>query len=200
MDPRTTALLIIDDSNDFLTEGGKLHGALAPFLKARSTIERINEAVRAARAADVAIVRAPFSFSSDYREMGEAPSGVFATVRDAGGFIRGSWGAAPADVIDGAPTDLLVEGKHTLDAFASTKLDNVLRERSVKTLVVAGVLSNLCVSSTMRTAYDRGYEVLVLTDACAALAEAHHDDTAANDWPLFSRPVTTAAFTDSISS
>lgn len=195
MDPKFTALLLVDDSNDFLSGGGKFNGALTP----RNAVSRINDAVRAARAAGITVVRAPLSYSPDFREMGDEPYGVFAAIRDAGAFIKGSWGAAPAESIDGAPSDLVIEGKHTMDTFASTGLDALLRERSIRTLVVAGVLSNLCVSSTMRTAYDRGYQVVALTDACAALSDAHHDGAVANDWPLFSTPMSTTDFCNSFS-
>ena len=51
---------------------------------------------------------------------------------------------------------------------ASSNLDFVLRSRDIDTVVLGGFLTNCCVESTMRTAYERGYDVITLTDCTAA--------------------------------
>jgi len=53
------------------------------------------------------------------------------------------------------------------NAFANTRLDALLKEAGVKTLVVGGFMTHMCVSSTVRAALDLGYGCTVLAPACA---------------------------------
>ena len=61
--------------------------------------------------------------------------------------------------------DIVVEGKRGLDTFASTNLDFILRSNGIETVALGGFLTNCCVESTMRTAYEKGYDVVTLTDS-----------------------------------
>ena len=52
--------------------------------------------------------------------------------------------------------DLVVEGKKGLDAFPGTNLESLLKENGIETLALSGFLTNCCVESSMRTAYEKG--------------------------------------------
>ena len=70
--------------------------------------------------------------------------------------------------------DELVINKTTYGAFVSTGLENTLRNLAIDTLVIGGVVTNVCVETTARDACDRGFDVLLIEDACAAFSpEAH---------------------------
>ena len=58
-----------------------------------------------------------------------------------------------------------------------TDLELILKNKGIKYILVAGVTSHVCVSTTIREANDRGYECLMLTDCCAAFDERDHLDT-----------------------
>ncbi len=73
--------------------------------------------------------------------------------------------------------DELVLDTTTLSPFNSTALDQYLRNMRIENLVVAGVLSDAAVETTARDAGDRGYHVIAVEDACAALAPEHHATT-----------------------
>jgi nicotinamidase-related amidase len=62
----------------------------------------------------------------------------------------------------------VVLSKTSSGAFATTALDAMLRHMGVTTLVCCGVATNYCVESTVRAAADHGYEVVMVSDACAA--------------------------------
>jgi nicotinamidase-related amidase len=70
--------------------------------------------------------------------------------------------------------DIVVEGKRGLDTFASTNLDFILRSKGIQTVVLGGFLTNCCVESTMRTAYEHGFEVITLSDCTAATSQEEH--------------------------
>jgi nicotinamidase-related amidase len=99
-----------------------------------------------------------------------------------------------ADVLTPKAGDIVIEGKRGLDAFASTNLDFIMRSKGIHTVVLAGFLTNCCVESTMRSAYEGGYEVITLTDAVAATSQPEHDNAIQYDYPMFSKPMTTAEY------
>jgi nicotinamidase-related amidase len=77
---------------------------------------------------------------------------------------------------DVAPIDgEVVINKTTSSVFMGTNADFVLRNMGVDTLIVAGVLTNKCVESSVRNAADLGYSVLLVEDACAAWTQDGHD-------------------------
>ena len=87
---------------------------------------------------------------------------------------RGSWDARVLDAI--APAgDEIVLPKTSSSVFISTNIDYVLRNLGVKSLIVAGVLTDQCIDSAVRDACDLGYLVTVPTDACATLSQERHD-------------------------
>lgn len=68
----------------------------------------------------------------------------------------------------------IVIDKIGYSAFWGTDLDAILRQRSIQKLLLAGVTTDICVHSTLRDAVDRGYECLVVSDACAATKTENH--------------------------
>ena len=67
--------------------------------------------------------------------------------------------------------DIIVEGKKTLDAFHSTAIDYLLRANEIEYAVFAGFHTNWCVESSARSAYDKGYRVVVVGDCTATDTE-----------------------------
>jgi isochorismate hydrolase len=73
--------------------------------------------------------------------------------------------------------DELVVNKTTYGTFNSTGLDHALRSLGITSLVVGGVVTNVCVETTARDAADRGYDVVVLDDGSAAFSPEIHEAT-----------------------
>jgi len=87
---------------------------------------------------------------------------------------RGSWDDRVIDAI--APQgDEIVLPKTSSSVFISTNIDYVLRNLGVRSLIVAGVLTDQCIDSAVRDACDLGYLVTTVTDACATLSQERHD-------------------------
>jgi ureidoacrylate peracid hydrolase len=104
---------------------------------------------------------------------------------------RGSWDAKVLDAI--APTgDEIVLPKSSSSVFISTNIDYVLRNLGIRSLIIAGVLTDQCIDSAVRDACDLGYLVTVPTDACATLDQERHDWSLRNNRG-YCRQVTTAA-------
>lgn len=190
MNPATTALVLIEFQNDFTSEGGTLHGAVAEVMAATGTLPNAQRALQASRDADVTVIHSPISFQPGYYEISSHPYGILAGVVSSSSFIKGGWGAEI--VGDVAPIDgeIVLEGKRGLDAFASTNLDFILRSKGIQTIVLGGFLTNCCVESTMRSAYEKGFEVYTLTDAVGATSLEEHANAIKFDYPMFSKPIT----------
>jgi nicotinamidase-related amidase len=199
MDPRSTALVLIEFQNDFTSEGGALHGAVADSMAQTNMLENAKEVVAAAREAGATIIHAPISFANGYKEITGSPYGILKGVVDSNAFVKGEWGAEIIDDLKPEADDIVVEGKRGLDTFASTNLDFILRSKGIKTVALGGFLTNCCVESTMRSAYERGYEVVTLSDCVAATSAEEHANAIQYDYPMFSKPMTGMEFVEQVS-
>jgi ureidoacrylate peracid hydrolase len=187
IDPKTTALVLIEYQNDFTTEGGALHGGVKGVMQSTNMLANTVETVAKARAAGVTIMFAPISFAEGYGEITTHPYGILKGVVDSRAFVRGSWGAAIVDALTPKAGDIVIEGKRGLDTFESTNLDFILRSRGIRNIVVGGFLTNCCVESTVRTGYERGFQVTALSDCTATLSEEEQKFTFAKNLPMFAR-------------
>jgi ureidoacrylate peracid hydrolase len=189
MNPKTTALVLIEYQNDFTTEGGTLHAAVKPVMDSTNMLSNTVATAKAARALGVQVAFVPISFSPDYHELAPEPYGILKGVVDTRSFQKGSWGAEIADVLMPEAGDIVVEGKRGLCGFATTNLDFILRSRGITDIALGGFLTNCCVESTMRTGYEKGYKVVTLTDCTATVSEEEQRFAVAKNFPMFSRPL-----------
>jgi nicotinamidase-related amidase len=189
LDPATTAIVLIEFQNEFVSEGGALHPAVAPVMEKTGMLANTVALVDAARTAGVTIMHAPITFAPGYGELSRHPYGILKGVVDGNAFVKGTWGAAIVEDLTPDENDILIEGKRGLDTFATTNLDFILRARGITTVILAGFLTNCCVESTMRSAYENGYRVITLTDCMAATSAEEHDNAIAYDFPMFSLPM-----------
>lgn len=174
-DPRTTALVIIDLQNDFLAPGGAYDrgGAVSP--QARALPARVAPVARALKAQGGFVAASQFTLWPDAH--GEPMiSPHLKQLRPflrKGDFVAGSPGHANVAELDGL-VDVSV-WKVAYSAFFNTQLDWVLRRAGISSVVVAGIVTNGGVASTVRDAHMRDYHVTVLADGCAAPTPAMHD-------------------------
>merc|ERR1711874_343347 len=87
------------------------------------------------------------------------------------------------------PGDIVVKGKKGLDAFPGTDLESLLVRNGIETLAIGGFLTNCCVESTMRTACEKGFNVVTLTDCCATTSEEGQKGAAEGTFGMFSSPM-----------
>lgn len=198
MNPQKTAIVLIEYQNDFVKEGGAQHAAVAPVMESTDMLANSLALVEQARSLGVTIMLAPISFAEGYPEISPDPYGILKGVADSKAFRKGTWGAEIIDELIPMPGDVVVEGKRGLDCFFSTNLDFVLRQRGITNVALAGFLTNCCVESTMRSAYERGYQVVTLTDCTATLSEEEQRVAVEKNFAMFSRPMKHRAFLDEL--
>jgi nicotinamidase-related amidase len=199
IDPKSTAVVLIEYQNDFTTEGGVLHEAVSEVMARTAMLAHTRDVVAAARSAGAAVMHAPITFAEGYGEITNHPYGILKGVVDGNAFVKGSWGAAIVDDLAPADGDIVIEGKRGLDTFASTNLDFILRSKGIRTIALGGFLTNCCVESTMRSGYENGYQVITLSDCVAATSLEEHENALKYDYPMFSRPMTADEFIGQLS-
>ena len=180
IDPAHAALLFIDVQNYTAhPDGGEYASLTAAEREARygwffhalrdTAIPNMQRLQAACRLAKIEVLYTVIeSLTRDGRDLSldYKISGLFVS--------RGSWDAKVLDAI--APGgDEIVLPKTSSSVFISTNIDYVLRNLGVKSLIVAGVLTDQCIDSAVRDACDLGYLVTVPTDACATLSQERHD-------------------------
>lgn len=198
MDPRSTAILLIEFQNDFTTQGGAQYEAVKGVMDASGMLDNSIALLDGARAAGASVLHAPISFAEGYPELPAEPYGILAGVVGAQAFRKGSWGAEIAADMAPDECEIVLEGKRGLDCFASTNLDFILRQRGITDVAIAGFLTNCCVESTMHSAYERGYRVVTITDCCATIGEEEQRVAITKDFPMFSLPMSHREFLDQL--
>ncbi len=177
----STALLIIDMQRDFVEPGG--FGAMLgnDVSQLRVAIAPLQRLLSAARAADLLILHTREGHRPD---LSDAPPAKLA--RGGGDTRIGDRGPMGRILIRGeAGHDIIPElyplaGEPVIDkpgkgSFCQTDLELILKNRGIKTLIVCGVTTEVCVHTTVREANDRGFECLVPADCAASYFPEFHE-------------------------
>jgi len=149
-----TALVVIDIQNDYFPGGAmELEGAEAAGAKA-------GEALAHFRKSGLPVVHV--------RHLSVRPGATF--------FVPGTRGAEIHTSVQPAAGEMVVE-KNFPNSFRNTQLKDILENHKIKNLVVAGMMTHMCVDASVRQAADLGYKVTLLADACATRAQSFGGET-----------------------
>jgi nicotinamidase-related amidase len=194
LNPDETAIVLIEYQNEFCSPGGKMYDAVKDCLDATNMLENSRTFVQAARLAGCKIVHCPIQFEPGHAEISKSPYGVLAAIKNGQAFTAGTWGAEFYEPMKPViPGDLIVKGKSGLCGFQSTNLDFLLSQNGIRNVVLGGFLTNCCVESTMRTAYEKGYKVYTLKDCVAATSLEGQNAVLEHNFGMFSVPTTSQA-------
>ncbi len=183
--PAHSALLVVDMQNDFCASGGLISKDGRDVTSAQALGARLPAFIQAARDAGVLVVFIRCVYTS---ERNFYLSDVWleqAARKREGGYTRipvcrdGSWEGDFYGDIKPQPGDVVVT-KHRYDAFHNTDLDLILRSNGIRTVVLTGVVTNVCVETTAREAFVRDYYVVAVDDGCAAYVAADHTASMSN--------------------
>lgn len=186
-DPATTALVLIDLQRDFCAPcgfGEKLGNDIA---LTRAVIAPNQQVLKAARDAGLFIIHTREGHRPDLSDC--PPSKLRRSNRQGAGIgdegpmgrilVRGEIGHDIVEELYPLPTETIID-KPGKGAFYQTDLEVILQTRGIKSLIVTGVTTHVCVSTTIREANDRGYECLLLEDCAAAFDPADHEAAVRN--------------------
>lgn len=169
-----TALLLCDLQNDFIHPDGAYGKAGQGAADIAALPARIRPLAQAVRAKGGWIASTHFTLFTgrDGEPFIDPHLRKMRPFLKKGDFVMGSWGHQVVEEL--APSDLPVE-KVGYDAFYATRLEWILRKVGIRKLLVCGIVTNGGVSSTVRGAHVREFEVTVLEDGCAAFTRELHE-------------------------
>jgi ureidoacrylate peracid hydrolase len=181
LDPSRTALIVVDMQNDFLSKGGMFDRAGIDIGPANAIVPAVAAVIAAARAAGIPVIYLKQQHAADLSDAGSADSPHYLVhknrMRLGQSFpapdgttgrilVERTWNTEIVDPLKPEPGDIVI-GKHRYSGFFETSLDARLRALGIRTLLITGTTTSVCVESTVRDATFRDYRPVVLADCFA---------------------------------
>jgi ureidoacrylate peracid hydrolase len=180
IDPRRTAMIVVDMQNDFGAPSGMFGRAGIDISGVAAAAEATRTVLRAVRDAGIPVVYLKMEHAPDLSDVGPtdgphwikhlrmrvgddvvAPDGSKSRI-----LVRDTWNTEILDALTPEPGDHIVS-KHRYSGFFETELDGLLRSLDAQYLLVTGCTTSICVESTVRDAMFRDYSCIVLEDCTA---------------------------------
>jgi ureidoacrylate peracid hydrolase len=168
------ALLVVDMQNGFCHPEGSFTRIGMGLEGADDAVRNAAIAIKQARRAAIPVVFTRHLYRPGRADEGQALRQNSPALAGLDGLQGGTWDAEVVAELGCGPQDLTVD-KVRFDAFQWTSLEPLLRGLGVDDLVVCGVVTNLCVETTIRSAFMRDFPVTLLADCCAAQTRRLHD-------------------------
>lgn len=180
-----TAVVLVGFQNGFFSPDSPLRSLFEDPGRVDAVLANTLSLLRALAPTAAMLVATPIVLSPDYRALA-SPTGILHAIKTSGAFARGSCGAETIpDLLAFGDRLRYVTGKEGFNGFANTELDTVLRDHGIRRVLLAGLLTSLCIDSTGRAAYERGYSVTVLSDCTSARTATEQDFFCSTVFPLY---------------
>ncbi len=179
IDPKKTAMIVVDMQNDFVASGAALETPAA-----RAVVPKLADALKICRDAGIKVIYTAHVHRRDGCDMGLFDD-LHPPIANRAALVDGTPGVDIYSDVAPAPGEHVIK-KHRYSGFIGTDLDMILREWGVDTVIISGTTTENCCHATARDAMFRNYRVVFLADATATYdypdrgfgpmpaAEVHH--------------------------
>ena len=173
LDPQRLAVLALHWQNDLMLPEGPFGPMFAAEVARQGLVPRMAGVLDAVRSAGGTVIYVNVAHNPGAREVIQN-SPLFRASSKLGVCIRGTRGVEVLDELRPQPSDFRVEHSR-ISAFFATDLDLTLRARSIHTVAIAGVATNVAVDHSVRDALQLGYDTILLEDCCCSSKPEFHE-------------------------
>ena len=189
MKPEQTAVILVGFQNDYFSPTGILRTAVENGTGTDRVLRSTLDFLQAIQNTKTTIISTPILFTNNYAELSE-PVGILETIKSLGAFRQGTPGAQTIAELEAMGDRIItVPGKRGLNAFSNTQLDQTLKAKEIKDIILAGVVSSICIDSTGRAAHEKGFRVSILSDCTAGRTEYEQSFYCNDIFPLYAEVV-----------
>lgn len=171
-----SALLLIETQNEWMHVDGKLPKALVEDEKMMLiSIANIEKSLSFAREQNIPVIYVRLQFEEEYPELANGESGLRKAIPNAGTFPKNGFGSEFYKSVEPLKGEFIISGRMGASGFAGSNLDTYLRNNKIENLYLTGYAIHVCVESTLREAYDIGYNTFVISDATSAFNQSQQE-------------------------
>ena len=186
----STALILVGYQNDYFAQNGILRGVVEEPGRVDTVLANTLNLINELKDKDLSMISTPIVLNPDYRALA-SPVGILHAIKDSGAFAHGTPGAQTIpELLKLGERIEYVNGKVGFNGFSDTSLDDVLKSRGITNVLLAGMVTSLCIDSTGRAAYERGYGVTILSDCTSARTQTEQDFFCKVLFPLYGSVMT----------
>jgi gluconolactonase len=197
LDADRCVLIIQDLQNDVMIDGGAFAETGSPeHAKEQNVVENVKALADTCRSKGIPVIHVWYIVEEGAPGL-KLNAPLFQGVKDTGGLVRGSWGAAPAEGLEQKDGEFVVE-KMRMNAWEGTRLESLLKGFGRDTIIVTGAWTNMSVEHTARTGADKGYYMVVPEDGCSTMNADWHSASINYALQNVSTVTTCAAVTEAL--
>jgi nicotinamidase-related amidase len=199
LDAERSALCIVEMQNDIVHESniGKrgMRGVLAEQVQKRGVIVKLQAVMAAARARGVPVLYINFCLKPGFPR---PRTKLHRLSQREPTLVEGTWGVQIHQALAAQPQDFVLERTIGIDGSYGTQLYPVLRQLGRKTMIMAGVSTNLAVEGIVRSSVNRGFDMVVIEDCCASFPDEWHRFSIENILPLIATVIDSESVIDAL--
>lgn len=177
LSPPKTALIVIDVQNDFCHHQGGFSKRKADLSHVQKVTPNLNSFIEKCRQFHLPVIFVR-TVHSDWTNSPSWLGRMGGIAEKIPVCLPNTWGAEFYEV-EPKTTDCIVT-KHRYSAFVGTDLNLILRSKGIQTILLTGVVTNICVETTARDGFNLDYHVILLEDCCGAYVPEEHVATLNN--------------------
>lgn len=197
LDAARCVLIVQDLQNDVMIDGGAFAETGSPeHAKEQNVVENVKALAETCRGKGIPVIHVHYIVEEGAPAL-KLNAPLFQGVKDTGGLVRGTWGAAPAEGLEPQAGDFIVE-KMRMSAWQGTKLDILLAGLGRDTIIITGAWTNMSIEHTSRTGADKGFFMVVPEDGCSTMNADWHNASINYALQNVSTVTTCAAVTEAL--
>lgn len=190
MNPEKSALILMGYQNDYFSTNGALQEVIEEPSKVTHILANTIHLLTRLAVTPTLIVATPIFFTPHYPELNE-PIGILKTIKEVGAFQAETSGSATIEELKPFQNRIVeIPRKQGINAFTNTRLGQLLKQRKITQVILAGAITSICIDSTGRSAYAKGYQVIILSDCTSARTDLEQGFYCSSIFPLYADVIT----------